>query len=209
MSLDNYTNLKKEIIDWSHRDDMDLKIDTFIDLAETQMRANKFAILDLRDFETLAIDTLSTSTRFLALPTNYKAIRSIDLVFSDGTRQELYYKPPADLNVSNNTGTPYFFTVTDQIEFDRVADIAYSIEIQYKADFVPLSDAAPINSILTKTPNIYLFGALWALFTHVEDDENTQKYFQLFINEIQGANEGNVIGQYGPAPVMYVDGPTP
>ena len=38
MSLDTYANLKLEIIDWSHRDDLDLKIDTFIEMAEQEGR---------------------------------------------------------------------------------------------------------------------------------------------------------------------------
>ena len=40
MSLDTYTNLKQEIIDWSHPGDIDLKVDRFIKMAEQDMFAN-------------------------------------------------------------------------------------------------------------------------------------------------------------------------
>ena len=40
MAISNYTELKQAIIDWSHREDLDLMIDDFIALAEAEMLYN-------------------------------------------------------------------------------------------------------------------------------------------------------------------------
>ncbi len=104
---------------------------------------------------------------------------------------------------------PTQFTVTSQLEFNRVPDSAYDIEMQYISDFTPLSDAAPTNQILTDHPTIYLFGALWALNNWAEQETVAARYYQQFNAAIKGANKRAKIGRYGPAPVMRVEGCTP
>ena len=59
MSLDTFDNLKLEIIDFSHRDDIDQKVETFIELAEQEMFANPDEILRVRGQETRLETTTS------------------------------------------------------------------------------------------------------------------------------------------------------
>ena len=40
MALDSYANLKTEVENWSHRDDVGTKLDLYIDLAEAKMLNN-------------------------------------------------------------------------------------------------------------------------------------------------------------------------
>jgi hypothetical protein len=209
MSLDNYTNLKAEIIDWSHRNDLDLKIDTFIDLAESEMLANTVEPLQLRSEETLTAFATNTTDRFVALPAGYQSSRKLRIQIENGESIELFYRTPAQLNLISSTGLPRFFTVTDQIEFDRVSDQIYDGEIQYYADFTALSSTNQTNDVLTNFPTIYLFGALWALKKHVEAPQAAASYYQDFISAIRGANKKDWLGRYGPAPQMRVEGDTP
>ncbi len=209
MSLDNYANLKLELIEWSHRDDLDLQIDTFIDMAESEMLANTVEPLQLRSAETLVAFSTSITTRFAALPTGYQSMRKVRIQVTNGESIELRYRTPSQLNILSIVGFPRFFTITDQIEFERVSDIVYSGEFQYFQDFTALSASNPTNSVLTNHPNIYLFGALWALKLHVEEPQSAASYYQQFINAIKGANKKDKLGRYGPAPVMRVEGVTP
>lgn len=209
MSLDTYANLKDEIIDWSHRDDLDLKIDTFIDLAETEMYANDFEILQIRDGETRVAFSTNTTDRYVALPTGYIDMREIHIQIENGDAVPLVYNAPVNLNILSSVGLPHFFTISDQIELDRVSDQVYNGEILYNQEFTPLSDANTSNAVLTNFPNIYLFGALWALKKYTEQPQSAADYYQQFISAIQGANEKTDSGQYGPAPQMKVSGSTP
>lgn len=209
MSLDTYANLKAEIIDWCHRDDMDLRIDTFIDMAEQHMYANPIETLQLRDGETLSAFTTNTTDRFVALPAGYQEMRKVRIQIVNGESVELRYRTPSQLNLLSVVGMPQFFTITDQVEMDRVSDQAYSGEFQCFTTFTPLSSSNTSNAVLTSFPTIYLYGALWALFKHVEDEQKAAEYYADFINAIQGANEFHRKGRYGPAPVMRVEGVTP
>jgi len=209
MSLDTYANLKNEIIEWSHRDDLDLKIDTFIDMAESKMLANEDEPLKLRSSETLTAFATNTTDRFAALPTGYQSSRKLRIQIVDGESYELFYRTPGQLNIKSSTGMPRFFTITDQIEFDRVSDQVYAGEIQYFQDFTPLSASNTTNSVLTNHPNIYLFGALWALRSFTEEPQMAADNYQKFILAIRGANKKDWLGRYGPAPVVRVEGATP
>ena len=66
MSLDTFANLKIEIIDWSHRNDVDQKIAGFISLVEKDMFKTHKAheALQIRGQETTS--TASVSTKFFA-----------------------------------------------------------------------------------------------------------------------------------------------
>jgi len=209
MGLANYSELKLEIIDWSHRDDLDLKIDTFIDLAESEMHANAIEPLQLRGEETLVAFSTNTTDRFVALPAGYQSLRKARIQIVNGESVEIRYRTPGQLNILSSEGLPQFFTVTDQVEFNRVSDQVYTGEFQYFQDFTALSTAAPTNTVLTNHPTIYLFGALWALFTHAENEQQAASYYQQFINAIRGANNKDKMGRYGPAPIMRIEGRTP
>ena len=206
MSLDTYDNLKLEIIDFSHRSDLDLKIDTFIDMAEQDMFANPDEILRVRGQEVRLEDT--TSGQFLALPADFQSMRSIQLVTGGGDI-ELCFKAPADMQQIPGPGQPNFFTVTSQIEFERVPDSDYDIILQYYAIPAPLSSSNQTNAILTTFPNIYLFGALAALWSFANDEVEAARNYQSFIRAIKGANKKDKQGRYGPAPAMTPAGSTP
>ncbi len=211
MSLDTYANLKLEIIDWSHRKDVDLRVDTFIDLAESEMFANKIEPLKIRSEENRATAALDSTTpsRYLALPDGFQTMRKLRIQIVNGDSFELEYRTPGQLNVSSVVGMPCFFTVTSQLEFDRNPDIDYAVEMQYIKDFTPLSASNTTNQVLTDHPTIYLFGALWALNNWAEQEIVAQRYFTQFIGAIQGANKKAKEGRYGPSPVMRVEGQTP
>jgi hypothetical protein len=203
MALDTYDNLKLEIIDWSHRSDIDLKVDTFIDLAEVEMFSNAIKTLEVRSAETRATASTGTTTRYLALPDGFLEMRRLRLDLDTGFC-DLRYRTPEQLVSIDGPSIPKFFTVTSQIEFDTVPDEDYTVEMQYLAEFTPLSSSNQTNAVLTLDPNIYLFGALKELFSWAGDTENEVKYEAKFINAIRGANKKFKAGKYGNSPVMKI-----
>lgn len=211
MSLDTYDNLKQEIIDWSHRDDMDLRIDTFIDLAESEMFANQFEPLRLLSQETTVTATMDSTTpsRFLPLPTGFQSMRKVSVLVTNASPYEVAYVTPSAMNVSDIENSPCFFTVTNQIEFDRNPDQDYVIEFKYIQDFTPLSSINTTNNVLTNHPTIYLFGVLWALYNWTDEQDKAQTYYQRFISAIKGANNKADMGRYGPGPSIVYEGTVP
>lgn len=204
--ITDYDSLKQEIITWAHRDDVDLHIDTFIQLAETDMFSNPIEVLKVRGQE--ARSTAATSGQYLALPDDFIKMRSLRFLIP-GEQWELYQRAPEQMHREPATGRPDQFTVTSQIEFNRVPDSDYEIEMQYFAKPAPLSTTNASNEVLADNPNIYLFGALAALFKWARQPQDSAEYYDQFIDSIKGANMLFKKGRYGANPQMTLEGSTP
>ncbi len=202
MPLTTYLGLKDAVESWSHRNDVASRLDDFIDLAESEM----FRHLRIRDMETRT--TASLSTRYLALPTNFLEMRRVRLI-SGGQYFDLNYATPEGLKIDSSTGMPSSFTITSQLEFDKTPDATYTIEYQYFQRPTALSAGAPSNTVLTRFPNIYLFGSLWALYMWALQEDKAEYYYTKMIQAIKTANREDAKGRHGPAPAMRFGGATP
>lgn len=215
MPFANFTEISDSIISWSHRNDLNLLVPDFITLAECEMY-NPSPIegivakpLELRELERTSTAPTTTTSRFIAVPDGYASMRSSRLDIVDRS-DFLEYRAPDQLRRFDVTGRPCFFTVIGaQIEFDRVPNEVFTVEIQYFSKDDALTAAAPTNFVLTNHPTIYLYGGLAQLFTHSGDDENKAKYDRKFMGAVQGANQSDRRGRFGPSPVMRVEGSTP
>lgn len=208
MALATYDDLVKEIIRWSQRDDQYEAIPDFIALAEDYMYANEIEPLRLRSMET--ISTALTAGQYLALPDNFEYMRSVRLVTNDGGG-ELRYQAPEAMFKNPATGRPSFFTIVgNEIQFGRVPDSDYTIEVQYYRKAEPLTKDNQTNEVMTKHPSLYLFGALAQLFALTVDLQQENKYTAKFLAALKGANKSAKKARYGAAPTMNLDcGMTP
>jgi len=212
MALDNFDNLVKSVIKWSHRKDLGVLMPDFIRLAEVEMFANDDEVLEIRDDEKTAtltaVGTSPNESRFITLPTDYLSQRSLKIAIQDD-KPNLKYRSPTALRIRSGTGTPTQFTITSQLELDIVPDQDYTLTLTYFAKPAPLTTINQTNTILLSDPNIYLYGALHQVFVFTEDDNEAVKYFNKFNGAIRGANDRAKKGRYGPAPSMKVLGSTP
>lgn len=204
MSILTYAELKTAIENWAKRSDIGGVIDDFIDLAEADM----WQRLEIRDMDTRATATTSTSDRFLALPTGFIKMRKLRLV-SGSQQYDLRQQTPESMNVISSSGIPTDFTVTSQLEFNRTPGSAYTAEMQYYKELDALSASNTSNGVLTRFPNLYLYGSLMYFAQWAMDDNMLAKYSNLFYAAINDANEKDRKGRYGPAPQMRREGPTP
>lgn len=198
MALDNFANLKASIESWSHREDIKGKVDDFIQICESEMYSNSDVSLRVRSMVATANGVTSTSDRFQALPTGFLEARRYDFDMT-GSRPTIDYITPDSMVIRDGSGIPSVYTTTNQIEYDVIPDAVYSISLIYYGKLTALSDADPVNQVLTDSPNIYLYGSLWALNIWAENDENILKYRQLFLSAIDGANRADASGNIGVA----------
>lgn len=208
MALDTFADLKTQIIDFSHRNDISNRVEDFIALAEEAMYANPDFPLQLRQMETRAEAITDNGTRFVALPDGFITMRRLKLNIGGGSC-DVQYMAPDQMFIQSASGQPKFFTVTSQLEFDRVPDSEYIVDMQYSAIPTPLSDDNQTNIVLTNHASAYLYGGLWVAFGWANDNENEAKYLAKFLGTIKGINKRYKLGRYGPAPKMRVEGSTP
>jgi len=206
MSLLDYDGLKQEVIDWTHREDIAQRVETFIQIAETEMFNNDIQILKVRGQET-TLDTV-TAGDTLALPSDYQSLREIRLLI-DNDRGRLLTRAPSQMRRDPGTGKPTQFSIKDTIEFNRTPDQNYPIRLVYYKIPAPLSDTNQTNEVLAENANIYLFGAVAAAFMFAVEEQSAAQYYQLFINAIKGTNKSIKQGRYGPAPQMTMNTTTP
>lgn len=222
MALNNYANLKTSIIDWSKRSDVTSLVDDFIDIAESEMYRDEIDQrgsvvskgLMLRDMEYRANPTTAPTTRFLALPTQdsggntirFLRMRKIK-VTSGGVDYDVRYRSPEAMNVKSGTNIPKYFTITSQIEFDRIP--SGTIEMSYYGTIRDLDSTNTTNTILTDHPDIYLHGSLWALFKWARNWEEAAMHYSEFRKAITGANKRDERGRRGSAPATNREGSTP
>lgn len=167
MTLANFTELSAEINDWLDRDDLEDKIASFVRLFE----ARAFRELRIREMLRRQTATLAIGDRYAALPTGFRQMRQLRLF--DGTGVHEVEEASSALvteTYSPTAGLPKLFTVDGEIEFDRPAGKAYTMEMKFYAPLTGLSDANPTNGLLTRAPDAYLWGSLAAASPWLEND---------------------------------------
>ena len=212
MPLDNYANLKASIKSRSKRNDVsDADLTDYIQQAEATFYNSSTVALRIRAMEARATAPADITSRFLALPDDFLQMRRLKLndPFSGGVDTDIEYLTPEQMPLSNLVQIPTYFTVTTQLEFNSTPDQAYTVEMQYIKKIAALSTAAPTNTILTDHPNIYLFGALWALFQDAMEGDVAEYFKDQFHQAIAGANTTDQAGRYGPAPFIRMEGYAP
>lgn len=211
MGLSNYSELKESVIKWSRKKNISDVVDDAIVLAESEF----YKTLRIRDMEARATASLddATPSRYLALPDGFLKMRRMNLVVSgtvpNQVIKEQMFTTPDDLRVKSGTGIPSFFTVTSQLEFDINPLEDYTVEMQYWKSLNALNATNDTNQILTRFPEIYLHGALWAVFDSSRNTAEAEFRLNKMRQAIAGANRQDRGGRYGPVPRMRPQGATP
>jgi hypothetical protein len=183
----DYSELKTMIASWLKRSDMADVIPSLIVLAETKLGE------DLNGRGMDAIDTLPlvVADAYIQLPDDFRNLRSLSIAL-DGYLRTPEYVTPEQLESRYHTlapGWPVAYTVIgDQLKFAPVPDMSYPLEIVYQRLIPPLSDAAPTNWLLERSPNAYLFGALMMAQPYIFNDQRLAMFQQMYNDAVNGIN---------------------
>lgn len=209
MALDSFDGLKAEIEDYLDHDDVAAKAGTFVRLAEA-----KFA-REIRIREMIQRAQVSLDDRYLALPARFVQMRRLRLLSAETTGPRLVAAPEEvtieelDGKARLDAGLPGYFTVHEEIEFDRAPEEAITAEMVYFAHFRPLGDDYPANGLLTAAPDIYLYGALAEAEPYLGEDERIALWRQLYAEGRDRLNQAFRNAQYGSGIASRVKGSTP
>jgi hypothetical protein len=225
MTISTYASLRDAVAgnigqSWTHRGNMMTVFDTFLQLTEEEvykggMKSNGVdsEALRVREMETRAVATLSTSSRFLALPSGFLESRRVELEYTDASSNKVVYPlqfvVPSALFERGVAARPSRFTITSQYEFDCTPDVAYVVELQYYGEQTPISASNTTNDILTAYPSIYLYGCLKHANRWMGQEQKAEYYNDVFLSSIERANAKTKWAKIGPSPQMIMQGPTP
>jgi hypothetical protein len=165
-----FAELKTSVAAWLNRSDLTSQIAEFIAFAER--RFNRIIVVPER--ETVATATMSGER--LALPSDFWSLRS--LFIDADPRIALQQVSPSVLRSQyavQITGKPQVFSIIDeQFYFGPSPDDTYDVEIDYYATIPALSDSQTTNWLLTKHPDIYLYGTLLQAEAYLWNDSRLE-----------------------------------
>lgn len=188
MPITTYSELKTEVANFAHRDDLTSSMDTFIDLAEADMQVRAKMV----EFE--ATGTISITSGSGSLPSGFLGFRSVYVDLSPN-RPLSYLTPDRFAVLAQNYSVGRYYTITgSNIKTDLESG---NLTATYKAKFTPLSDSNTSNAILVSFPDVYLYGTLKQAAIYSQDTEQEQKWGVLFEQAIQRLRFYNNDRKYG------------
>ena len=185
MSISTYAELKTAVANFLARTDLDDQIPNFIQLAEARMSRD----LETREQEKRATATLAASDEYVALPTDLREIREVKLNTSP-VKVLTYFSPSSlDQQYSASTGgKPVGYSVVGrELKVRPIPDSSYTAEIVYIATLPAISDSST-PTLFTRSPDIYLYGALAEAYAYLLDEQRAAQYDEKFtraINEVK------------------------
>ena len=179
MALANYTDLKASVASWLNRSDLTSQIPDFIALAEAQF--NRV----LRTRQMLVRNTGYTiSSQYTALPSDFLQLDNIKIANGTGESglEHLAVNDYTDKlrSFANATGTPgYYSIIGGYLAVARIPDVSYTGEMLYFGS-IPAMSANATNWLLTKHPDLYLYGALLQSAPYLKEDERVEVWRSMY-----------------------------
>lgn len=165
--ITTYATLQTEIANWLNREDLTTTIPTFIQLFEA--KANRR--LRVRD---MMIRAEATSEEgYIALPADFLEVHSLTLE-DDIPHLPLQYvgaDEAKDLKAQGYTGELKYTIVGGSLEIIPDPADEREFEMIYYGKIPALSDSNTTNWLLTKSPDLYLYGSLLECAPYLKDDE--------------------------------------
>jgi hypothetical protein len=167
MSLDTFDNLKLEVADWLNRQDLVNVIPTFIRLLEAQVERT------LRVREMCVRATASLTEEFTVLPSDFLSLEHAILNADKPVTLEWVPMNQIDkLQAETQPGTPLNFTIIgDELEVSPLPDQEYEIEVVYYQSIPKLTTNNQTNWLLTRHPDVYLYGTLMQAAPYLKNDD--------------------------------------
>jgi hypothetical protein len=189
MALSTYAELKASVADWLNRSDLTSAITDFVSLAEAQMERT------LRTTQMITRATATIDAEYNATPGDFLEARTFKMDTNPVTPLQFETIDSLDnlLTQYTSSGKPLFFGIVGlQIRVVPIPDSSYTGELIYYSKLAKLSTSNTTNWLLTKAPDVYLYGSLLQAAPYLQDDARIQVWAGLYqrgIEELQIADE--------------------
>jgi len=205
MAINTYATLQTAVANWLARDDLTTRIPEFITLAEAKFNRD-LRCMQMESRSTASVNLAASEPEFIALPGDFQTMRRVRLSSVDGKpRLEFLNGTQADefrYGTANTAGQPRYFTVFgDEMELIPTPDIAYTIEMVYRANIAALSDSNTTNWLLTLAPDLYLYAALMESAPYMKEDNRLNVWSAGYKHAIDGLNALSMEQAYGSGPL--------
>ena len=188
MAITNYTELQTSIADWLNRSDLSAVIPDFIRFVEIDLNRS------LRVRQMVSRTRAVVNTQFYKLPIDFLELRNIEIVGDPVIPLRLLTSIRADerRRALSGRGRPVYYSIfQDNLEFVPIPSGDTTIEILYYKNIPALSATNTTNWLLTKYPDLYLYGSLLQSAPYLNDDSLYQVYGQKYASILEAIKNDN------------------
>jgi hypothetical protein len=197
MAIANYSDLKSKIAGYLARSGLDAQIADAIALFEAEYNSgedNYFA-------EQVATLTTATGNALITLPTDFNEHVALSLP-GFGNIPIVSLSALNEIAITQGRPTQAALYPSNRLKLAATPNAVYSLELIYEANLAGLSVSNPINWMLTKYPNVYVYGALKYMLDYLQHGlraDMIERRYLGFLNAIQGKKAAKKLGS---TPVM-------
>jgi len=196
-TITNYATLQSAIADYLNRADLTSQIQTFIQFCEADLNTR------LRSREMIVNATATSDGQFVSLPPDW--LEAINMMIVGG-QSPLRYITPDEADVINKaqtyTSTRFYSMTTGIIELIPPAVDEITIDMVYYGKIPALSDANTTNWLLTKAPDVYLYGALTHAAPFLMDDQRMPVFSQIYLARVQSLQDESQKALHSGSPLI-------
>jgi hypothetical protein len=196
-TITNYATLQSAIADYLNRADLTAQIQTFIQFCEADLNTR------LRSREMIVNATATSDGQFVALPPDW--LEAINMMIVGGQSPLRYITPDeADtiIKAQTYTSTRFYSMTTGIIELVPPAVDDITIDMVYYGKIPALSDANTTNWLLTKAPDVYLYGALTHAAPFLMDDQRMAVFSQIYLARVQSLQDESQKALHSGSPLI-------
>ena len=196
-TITNYATLQSAIADYLNRADLTAQIQTFIQFAEADLNTR------LRSREMIVNATATSDGQFVALPSDW--LEAINMMIVGGQSPLRYITPDeADtiIKAQTFTSTRFYSMTTGIIELVPPAVDDITIDMVYYGKIPALSTANTTNWLLTKAPDVYLYGALTHAAPFLMDDQRMAVFSQIYLARVQSLQDESQKSLHSGSPLI-------
>lgn len=196
-TITNYATLKSAIADYLNRADLASQIETFIQFAEADLNSR------VRCREQIVRARTTSNAEFVDVPDDWAEAINLHIV---GGKQPLRYITLDEADIVNQeqvyTSPNFYSLMNGAIEIIPKPADDIEIEMIYYAKIASLSDAAPTNWLLAKSPDIYLYGALTHAAPFLMDDQRMPVFAQVYATRLQALQDESQKALHSGSPLI-------
>lgn len=196
-TITDYSTLQSTIADYMNRADLTAQIPTFIQFAEADFNTR------LRTREMIVRAEAQSDNEFVELPADW--LEAINLQINGGVSPLRFVTlDQADQIVKSEAFTQVaaYSLMNGAIELIPAPGDDVSIEMIYYGKITPLSVNVSTNWLLTKAPDVYLYGSLMHAQPFLMDDQRMPTFAALYNARIEALNEESMKSTHSGSPLI-------
>jgi hypothetical protein len=196
-TITNYSTLQSAIADYLNRADLTSQIQTFIQFVEADLNTR------LRCREMIVRATATSDQEYVQLPADW--VEAINLQIVDGA-SPLRYVTLDEGDIINKaqvlTQVSVYSLMNGAIELIPAPSDNIEIEMVYYGKIPALTNVNTTNWLLTKAPDVYLYGALVHAAPFLMDDQRIPVFGNIYLKRVEELNQESQKSLHSGSPLI-------